>query len=62
MTSKRQYNLILTTQLLGAALFFIGSLRFISHDDTVGAVLFGVTTLVSLLAAFGTYTQLRQAS
>lgn len=61
MTSKRWYRLTLVAQLLSALLFFVGSLRFISHDDTVGAVIFGVTTLVVLISAFGTYTQLRQA-
>lgn len=61
MNSKRSYRLTLAAQLLSALLFFVGSLRFISYNDTVGAAIFGATTLVVLIGAFGTYTQLRQA-
>ena len=60
MTTPRSFRLILAGQLLSALLFLLASLRFVSHQDPVGAILFGVAALAAVLAAFGTYVQTRQ--
>ncbi|MDX1614256.1 MAG: hypothetical protein R3300_08090 [Candidatus Promineifilaceae bacterium] len=54
MITKRSFPLILAGQLLTALLFLLASLRFVSHQDPVGAILFAVTAVAAVLAVFGT--------